>query len=228
MNNRIGRWLCVGCIAPLALSVITTSADAAGWRGKHRLRVGHGRLAGWKLRQAVPGARFAVRNSQIKGKGNPAYYDYSRDTQVKAEVKRMEGVLNGRATPGYNIFLFPKPGVRITPGQDSLKICSGGKACTVDAIAVMPTSGHVPGRTAQQLAKDQRHTIWTVAGNKGYRDKSNVLIDGAPSKGNLVTVVKFNLQLKPGANYVYFDPYPGRTAGVVGFADGRTHKLVVE
>ena len=163
---------------------------------------------------ATPAKSWSYVNQSIK-----------KDREVNESYEEMVNDLNGGATPAIQIFPRDLPrGISFdqvpTGEKDPMhEVVKGLKGGSISAVLLLPTSGHF-GTPASEVAKNQKHTVWVV-----HSDGSkSTVVDGAASFDGkaVVTAVRAEIPLKPGVNKVFFDPYPGKTGGVGGFAAGRT------
>ncbi len=168
----------------------------------------------------------AIKNSKIKKAWS--YVDVKKaDPAIQACHAGLMTVLRGGATPAFGIALFdPGSGAKVSQTQSAkgrnakIKI-SGFKGKTLDAILLLPTSAH-GGLNPDTLVKaGQSHTVWVNQNNNTTPGSGKMVVGGAGAKG-WVTVVQAKIPVKQGKNYLLFDPKPGSTAGVGGFAEGRT------
>jgi hypothetical protein len=216
----------VAIAAALALSV--NDAFAKGWAQKN---------APWAQKnglfsKARVGNRmcYAMRNSSFEVV-NPA----TLDGQSRAVYNEMVRVLRGGGTPGLGLALDnPGNGTQAAVSQTGGNCGSGAwtkiqlssfKGNTISGTFFCPTSAH-GGLNPVELAKNQQHTLWINQDRNMTPGSGTPLVRGQQTNTawdqGLVTVIRVNeMPVKAGTNYLMFDPYPGKTAGVGGFPEGR-------
>lgn len=162
---------------------------------------------------SVPGQKWTYVNPSI-----------AKDREINSAYKGMLKDLKDSATPALQIFPRELPaGIAFdtvpTGESDPMhETVKGLKTDSITAVLLLPTSAHF-GTDPAALAKNQKLTVWVE-----HNGIKTTIVDGAPTFDgkSMVTAVRAQIPLKPGINKVFFDPYPGKTAGVAGFPGGRT------
>lgn len=218
----------IGIAIAAALAFSVSDAFAKGWGT---------RAMPWAKRNAAFGTYAAKSGLARWAKRNTSFEVVDAKTlggQERQIYDSMVNVLKANATPGLGMILEdPGNGVRAAvtrgggncgSGQWPAIELSGLRGGKVNALIFCPTSGHTG--QAVEFGKNQQHTLW-INQNKNYTPGSGTpLVRGQqtnPAQDNgFVTVVRVkDIPMQPGTNFLMFDPFPGRTAGVGGFPEGR-------